>query len=124
MVADEVPGYPCRVSLEDAEVGERLILLAFEHHAVKTPYRGVGPIYVREGAARAEPAVNEVPLSVRRRMLSLRGYDGRGMLIGADVVDGRDFEAGVRGLFALDEVRYIHAHNAKPGCYNCRVDRV
>ena len=26
------PGYPCRVSLADAEIGDELLLLAFEHH--------------------------------------------------------------------------------------------
>lgn len=29
--ADEKPGFPCRVTLEDAEPGESLILLNYEH---------------------------------------------------------------------------------------------
>ena len=33
VTADSTPGFPCRVSLEDAEAGERLILLPFEHPA-------------------------------------------------------------------------------------------
>ncbi len=38
-VADAKPGYPCRVSLLDAGVGERLILLPYTHHDTNTPYR-------------------------------------------------------------------------------------
>jgi hypothetical protein len=51
-VADQSPGFPCRVSLEDAEVGEEVLLLAFEHMAVDSPYRASGPIYVRRARAR------------------------------------------------------------------------
>jgi hypothetical protein len=37
VVADRDHGYPCRVSLQDAAVGETLLLLPFEHHAVASP---------------------------------------------------------------------------------------
>ncbi len=30
MIVDEFPGFPCRVSLADAEVGEEVILLNYE----------------------------------------------------------------------------------------------
>src|SRR5207244_12139960 len=53
-VADQKPGYPCRVSLVDAEPGERVILLPFEHHDVCSPYRASGPIFVREEARQAD----------------------------------------------------------------------
>ncbi len=38
VVVDGKPGYPCRVSLEDAEVGERALLIPFTHHDVDSPY--------------------------------------------------------------------------------------
>jgi Protein of unknown function (DUF1203) len=47
------PGSPCRISLEDAQPGESLLLLAFEHQAAASPYRSSGPIFVRENAAKA-----------------------------------------------------------------------
>ena len=31
VTADSEPGYPCRVSLQDAKVGEELILLNYQH---------------------------------------------------------------------------------------------
>ena len=57
-VADRQPGYPCRVSLQDAEPGERLILVPFDHQPAQSPYRASGPIFVREAAqtARLPPA--------------------------------------------------------------------
>lgn len=123
VVADERPGFPCRVSLEDAEVGETLLLLHHLHHDVPGPYRASGPIYVRERAATATPAPGEVPDSVRRRLLSFRAYDVAGMLRDAEVAEGGELESVVARLFADPAVRYVHAHNARPGCYSCRIER-
>jgi hypothetical protein len=36
---DEKPGFPCRVTLEDAEPGESVLLVNFEHLPVDSPYR-------------------------------------------------------------------------------------
>jgi hypothetical protein len=123
VVADEKPGFPCRVSLVDAEPGERLLLLHHLHHDVAGPYRASGPIYVRERATTATPAPGEVPPLVRTRLLSLRAYDASGLMRGAEVTDGRDLEAVVERLFNDPAVSYIHAHNARPGCYSCRIER-
>src|ERR1700760_3701208 len=59
--ADQSPGFPCRVSLRDAEVGETLLLLNYEHLDVSTPYRSKYAIYVREFAEETQLAINEVP---------------------------------------------------------------
>lgn len=123
MLVDETPGYPCRVSLADAEVGETVLLMPFTHHDVPSPYRASGPIYVRSGAQTARPAAGEVPLMFRHRLLSVRAYDEQGTLIGAEVVRGGDLEEAIRGLFADVRASYLHIHNAGPGCYNCRVIR-
>ena len=123
VVADGRPAYPCRVSLQDATEGERLVLLHHEHQTADTPYRAAGPIYVREDAVMATPAVDEVPELLRRRLLSLRAYDARGMMVWADVRPGADLEAGIAELFAIDRVDCLHLHYAKPGCYACRVAR-
>ena len=122
-IADSKPGFPCRVSLVDAEVGETLILLHHTHHPVRGPYRGSGPIYVRTRAEPARLVVNEVPQVVRGRMMSLRAYDPEGDLISCDIADGDRIEAAFERLLSIDPVAYIHLHNAKPGCYSCRVDR-
>lgn len=123
MIADEKPGFPCRVSLEDAEPGERVLLLPFEHQGAHSPYRASGPIFVRE-AARAEfDKVDVVPPVLRGRLLSLRGYDASDLIVDADVVDGHKVEAAIECLFGRTDVRYLHIHNAKRGCYACRIER-
>lgn len=123
MVADSKPGFPCRVSLEDAEPGERLILLLFEHQGADSPYRSSGPIFVREQAREPFDRVGVVPPVLRGRLLSLRAYDEAGMMLDADIVEGREVEAAIGRFFARDEVSYLHVHNAKRGCFACRIDR-
>ncbi len=124
LIADAKPGFPCRVSLEDAEVGERVILLPYEHHAVASPYRAAGPIFVREQAKHRTPGVNEVPESLRRRLLSVRAFDPDGMMIAADVTEGAELEGPIARFFADPRTAYLHVHNARPGCYACRIERV
>jgi hypothetical protein len=122
MVADKKPGFPCRVSLEDAEPGERLLLVPYEHQPANTPYRASGPIFVREAARQTYDGA-EVPLVLRTRLLSVRAYDAEGMMVDADVTEGAQVEALLARLFARPEAAYAHAHFARRGCYACRVER-
>ncbi|TXH77741.1 MAG: DUF1203 domain-containing protein [Lysobacteraceae bacterium] len=124
IVADGRPVYPCRVSLQDATDGEALLLLPYEHHGVDTPYRASGPVYVREQAIEAKPDIDEVPTLLRTRLLSLRAYDARGMMVWAEVLPGAELESGIAALFDIERAAYLHLHYAKPGCYACRVERV
>jgi hypothetical protein len=118
-VVDEYPGVPCRISLEDAAVGEEVLLLPFEHHPVDSPYRALGPIFVRRNAMRARLAPDEVPDYVQRRLISLRAYDSEHMMVSADVLPGQDVAAQLQRLFDDASIDYIHLHNARPGCYSC-----
>ncbi len=122
-VADQKPGFPCRVSLADAEVGETVLLLPFTHHDVASPYRASGPIFVRQGVPSATPAPGEIPAMFAHRRLSLRAYDTTHMMVNAEVVEGSVLEAAVRRLMADAAVSYLHVHNAGPGCFNCSVVR-
>ena len=117
------PGTPCRVSLQDAEPGERVLLLNYEHLPVTSPYRATHAIFVRENAVEAKPQVNEIPEVLGRRLLSLRAYDAKGMMLAADVVQGREMQSVIQAMLADANVEYIHAHNAKPGCFAARIDR-
>lgn len=122
-VADEKPGFPCRVSLEDAAPGERLILLNFEHQPARSPYRASGPIFVRETARQAAPEVGEVPESLRLRLLSVRAYDAADLIADAEVVEGRELEPLIARLFGDERIAYLHVHYARRGCYAARIDR-
>lgn len=122
-VADSKPGFPCRISLADAEPGERVILAPFTHHTAATAYQASGPIFVRESARERFETIDAVPEQLATRLLSLRAYDDNGMMIDADVVDGRELEANIKRFLGNAEVAYIHAHFARRGCYAARIER-
>ena len=123
MTADTKPGFPCRITLEDAEPGETLLLLNWRHLDADSPYRADGPIFVRESARDTRVMRNAIPEQQRSRLLSVRAYDARGWMRAADVVEGTQLEPLIAQLFADPEVAYLHAHNARRGCYACRIDR-
>ena len=116
-------GYPCRVSLADADPGDELLLLPFEHQPANSPYRASGPIYVKVGARQRTMAVGAIPDSVRRRQISLRAYDADDMIVNAEVCEGESVGAEIERLLADRLVRYLHLHTAKRGCYSCLVRR-
>jgi hypothetical protein len=122
-VADRKPGFPCRVSLEDAEPGETVILTPYTHQSADSPYRASGPVFVRETARQAVPAVTDVPEQLRLRVLSVRAYDGESLMVNANVVDGHELESVVTRFFDDSRVNYLHVHFAGAGCYACRIDR-
>ena len=115
-------GYPERIEMRDAEPGETLLLVNFEHQSADTPYRSSHAVYVREGATDAWVG-GHLPDVMRRRLLSLRGFSADGSMVDADVVGGRQAEPVIKRLFGDPAVAYIHAHSAKPCCYAARIDR-
>ncbi len=124
LVAHRSPGFPCRVSLEDAEPGETLLLVQHTHHDVDSPYRASGPVFVRETAAECTPAIDEIPPMLQRRLLSVRGYGAQGRdLHGAEVVEGTGLATTIAAMFEDDDIDYMHIHIARPGCYAARVTR-
>lgn len=124
MRAHASPGYPCRVSLQDAAVGETVLLMNYEHQPAPTPYRAAHAIFVREQAVQARPGPGEVPEAIARRLLSVRAFDAGHMLVTADVIEGRDLKRQLDAMLATPDVAYIHLHHAKQGCYAARVERV
>ena len=122
-IVDAEPGYPCRVSLTDAKIGERVLALTFCHHNINSPYKASGPIFVRENAQTVKLNINEVPKMLRHRLLSIRAYNSQKLMIGAEVVQGTELESTIGRQFQNSEVEYIHIHNANPGCFNCSAHR-
>jgi len=122
-MVDVKPGFPCRITLEDAEPGESVLLLNYEHQSAATPYRSSHAIFVRENARHRYDEVGRVPSVLRSRVLSVRAFDATGMMIDADVVDGSELEALIERLFAEKNAAYLHVHNAKRGCFAACVER-
>jgi hypothetical protein len=75
VIATAKPGFPCRISLEDAEIGEELLLLPYTHQPAHSPYRASGPIFVRKSARQCRLAAGVIPDYVRSRQMSVRAYD-------------------------------------------------
>ncbi len=118
MTADRAGAYPCRVSLRRAEKGEELVLVNHEHHAApQSPYRAKGPIFVSRAAAEAASFTGELPPMMRDVMLSLRAYDGDGLIVEAEVCEGPYADFAIRRLLKNERVACVHAHFARPGCF-------
>lgn len=123
-LVDSKPGYPDRVTLREADPGASVLLVNHLHLDVQTAYRSQHAIFVLEGATTAFDEINTVPEVLRPRVLSLRAFDTLGMMLDADLVDGREVEVLIERLFSNPSTEFIHAHNAKRGCFACRIDRL
>jgi hypothetical protein len=122
-VADCKPGFPDRIEMRDAEIGETLLLLNHVCQPANTPYRASHAIFVREGAEHGYDRVDEIPEVMRGRIQSLRAYDDADMMVDASLGRSDDIAALIVRLLANPAVAYIHAHNAIRGCYAARIDR-
>jgi Protein of unknown function (DUF1203) len=123
-VADKSNAFPCRVSLRDADPGEAVFLLNYEHLAVASPYRARHAIFVRDGAEPFHPAPDEVPEVLGRRLLAVRSYDEAGMMLDAEIVEGRAVAPVLERLLGDPHAAFLHLHNARPGCYAAKVVRL
>ncbi len=121
---DAPQGFPCRITLEDAPVGDTVLLLNFEHQPADTPFRACHAIYVREGSHAMRRTVDEIPPALAARPhISLRAFDAEGMMRDALVAPGSDLAPAIEALLAQPHVAYLHAHYAGMGCYAARIDR-
>lgn len=125
IVAGSPNSAPCRVSLIDAEPGERLVLVSHRHlDADASPYRSEGPIFVREAAAEAMPVEDVVPDMLAHRLLSARAYDPAAMMIDAEVMEGGELDGWLRRAFSNPDVDVVHVHTARRGCYLAEAARI
>jgi hypothetical protein len=124
VVADAPNAYPCRRCLRDAEPGEELVLLSYDPFLGTSAYRQPGPVFVHARECAADPQdLVRAPEQLRRRQLSLRGFDAAHRQIASAVIAGADVEPASRQLFGDPAVAYLHVHNAGPGCFAVRVER-
>ena len=123
MVADVKPGFPCRIALDDCEIGTPVLLLNHVSHDVPNAYRASHAIFVSEQAG--EPAVYEdqVPPALDRRILSLRAFDEAGMMVDAALAQPGAADDAIRTLLAEPRTAFIHAHNAVRGCFAAKIER-
>ena len=94
------------------------------HLPVDSPYRSQHAVFVREGAEEPYDRNDEVPEVMRIRTLALRGFDASGFMVSAELIKGAEANEAFERLLAREQVAYVHAHYAAPGCFAARIDRV
>src|SRR2546421_10162916 len=82
ITVDRESAYPCRRCLADGHEGEQMLLLAYDPFQGDSPYRGAGPIFVHKEPCTPYQGMT-VPEQQRQRLLSVRGYDHRHMMVNA-----------------------------------------
>ena len=123
MIVDQYPGFPDRIEMRDLALGESALLVNYQHQPAANPYQSSHAIFVREGAQVPYDRIDEIPEVLARRMISLRAFDCDHMMVEADLVDGQDLAPAIRSYFQNAQIAYLHAHNAKRGCFAARIDR-
>ena len=123
MTADKKPGFPCRITLDDAEPGETLLLLNHASHTGDNPYRATHAIFVRESAVSPAVYTDQIPPALDRRILSLRAFDRDGMMREAVLAQPGEAEPEIVRMLDDDAVDHIDAHNAIRGCFAARIER-
>lgn len=121
--AHNTTSYTDRIEMRDAKPGETVLLLNHVCQPADTPYKASHAIYVLEGAEETYVGVNEIPELMLVYLQSLRAFDDEGMMVEADVAMGDEVKPTIQRLFENSRTSYIHAHNAKQGCYAGRIDR-
>jgi hypothetical protein len=122
ITVDSENSYPCRRCLTDGQINESMLLLSYDPFLGDSPYSGPGPIFVHQEHCTPYQGT-KVPEQQRRRLLSVRAYDGRHMMVGSEVLQGSELEEVAGRMLDGTGVEYLHVHNAKPGCFAVRVER-
>ena len=122
-IVNATPGFPDRVELRDLEVGESAILVNYVHQPADTAYRASHAIFVKEGAEKAAHFECEVPKVLRVRPISLRAFNADGEMVDADLANGEEIEPLIARFFDDPTIAYLHAHNAKRGCFAATIGR-
>jgi Protein of unknown function (DUF1203) len=121
MTVTEKPGFPCRITLIDRDIGDSVLLLNHLSHDAANPYRSSHAVFVADGEQAG--FIDEVPPVFANRVLSLRGFDADGMMADALLAQPGEADAAIRKLFDNPAIETIHAHNATRGCFSAKIER-
>ncbi len=120
---DEYPSYPDRITLRDIPIGEYAILMNHHYLRSNSPYQGSHAIYIWEGKTEPAVIINAIPEVMKKRVISLRAFDKNDMIIDAVIASGEEIKQAILSHLAVPKTTYILAHNAKQGCFSCRITR-
>lgn len=123
MIANGQPSFPCRIQLDDAKAGETLLLVNHVSHEGNNPYRASHAVFVSESAPKAAVFEGEIPPALNRRIVSLRAFDGEGMMVDAALAQPGEAEPVVRRMLEDGKVDHVDVHTAIRGCFLGRAER-
>jgi hypothetical protein len=123
VIADANPGYPCRLSLLDAQEGEELYLFSHSPFSAANAYRETGPVFIRKNAIPADLKINELPEVALARSVVVRAYDGAGSMLAARPVESGEVATTIREFFSDKAVENVHLRAIASGCFLCSARR-
>ena len=123
-------GYgPCRVSLKPFRVGvDRRILVRHSPFTVANAFDQPGPVFFHAVEVEEYSDVHRFPPLIKADPvnfpLTLIGYSADQQMVFAELVGDRDVDEMIERIFAERwEVAYLHARNAEPACFICKIER-
>jgi hypothetical protein len=123
----ETPGAPCRQCLQNALVGEEMLLLSWHLPRPQGIYWTASPIFLHADRCPFFAEADTVAPILTTRLISVRAYDNAGMCL----YDLGDVAEGVEPVSFLlhralgdDRTDFVNVHTARPGCLLCQVEQV
>ena len=124
MVVSEKPGFPCRVSLKEADIGDVVWLTNYRHLDTSSPYNASHAIFITKDREVADLEPGVIPEIVENYLVSIRAFDGKGFMLDADVAKGsEEIRELLDRFFCNDAVCEVHVHTARRGCFLARAIR-
>ena len=121
-------GEPLRDVLRRAEPGEAIALASYSPHALNSPYKEFGPVYIRATPSGESVPLDSLPASPSRDYLRqtfvLRAYSQREHIVDSVLTTKHDAEKIIADFLEIPEVAFILARFGAYGCYACRIERV
>ena len=123
-------GYgPCRVSLKPFVPGvDRRILVSHSPFEVANAFNQPGPVFFHSEEVDEYSDVYRFPPEIKADPvnfpLTLIGYDNEQLMVFAELVGKRDVDEMIKQIFdEHDDIEYLHARNAEPACFICKIER-
>jgi hypothetical protein len=123
-VVEKDASVPCRVCLEDARIGESVLLFSYGPFDKPAPHQTLGPVYVHATPCTPFRPSARLPEVLRHRLVAFRAYNEEGTeLVECDVVEGAALEARIEKVLENPRVHRINVHFARAGCFACSIER-
>jgi Protein of unknown function (DUF1203) len=123
-VTKDPRGVPLRCCLRMSRPGDSIAVIAYAPPGTAGAYREVGPVFVHGGPCKGYEEPHAWPSEFRARRQILRGYNAKGRIHDAHMIEADEAEAGIARMFADPEVVIVHSRNVEWGCFMFAIHHV